>query len=57
MVSDMLFLAQAENGVLPRSLEAVNLADEARALIDFYEALAEEKGVQIVLAGEASVTG
>jgi two-component system heavy metal sensor histidine kinase CusS len=44
MVSDMLFLAQAENGVLPRSLEAVNLADEARALIDFYEALAEEKG-------------
>ncbi|MCB1965399.1 MAG: two-component sensor histidine kinase, partial [Candidatus Accumulibacter sp.] len=57
MVSDMLFLAQAENGVLPRSLEAVNLADEARALIDFYEALAEEKEVRIVLAGEASVTG
>ncbi|WP_313953419.1 heavy metal sensor histidine kinase, partial [Accumulibacter sp.] len=56
MVSDMLFLAQAENGSLPRSAEAVNLADEARALIDFYEALAEEKEVRIVLAGEASVT-
>ena len=56
MVSDMLFLAQAENGHLPRSAETVNLADEAAALIDFYEALAEEKGVQIALTGEASVT-
>ncbi|MEF8730798.1 MAG: heavy metal sensor histidine kinase [Candidatus Accumulibacter meliphilus] len=56
MVSDMLFLAQAENGHLLYSSEAVNLADEARALIDFYEALAEEKGVQIVLTGEAKLT-
>lgn len=56
MVSDMLFLAQAENAYLPRLAEAVDLADEARALIDFYEALADEKGVQIVLAGEATVT-
>jgi len=56
MVSDMLFLAQAENGHLLPASEAVNLAAEARALIDFYEALAEEKGVQIVLAGEANVT-
>ncbi|WP_291994975.1 heavy metal sensor histidine kinase [Candidatus Accumulibacter sp. ACC003] len=56
MVSDMLFLAQAENGRLPQPTEAVNLADEAGALIDFYEALAEEKGVLIVRSGEASVT-
>ncbi|SBT09095.1 Two component sensor kinase [Candidatus Accumulibacter aalborgensis] len=56
MVSDMLFLAQAENAYLPRLAEAVDLADEARALTDFYEALAEEKGVQIVVAGEATVT-
>jgi two-component system heavy metal sensor histidine kinase CusS len=56
MVSDMLFLAQAENGHLLHSSEAVNLADEVRALIDFYEALAEEKGVQIVLTGEAKLT-
>jgi two-component system heavy metal sensor histidine kinase CusS len=56
MVSDMLFIAQAEEGRLPKATEAVNLADEGRALIDFYEALADEKGVQIVIAGEASVT-
>ncbi len=55
MVSDMLFLAQAENGHLLHSSEGVNLADEARALIDFYEALAEEQGVRITLKGEASV--
>jgi two-component system heavy metal sensor histidine kinase CusS len=56
MVSDMLFLAQAENGHLLHSSEVVKLADEARALIDFYEALAEEQCVRIVLTGEASVT-
>ncbi len=57
MVSDMLFLAQAENGRLPRPVERVALAEEARALIEFYEALAEEKGVRIVLDGDAVVTG
>jgi len=56
MVSDMLFLAQAENGHLPRPAEAVSLCKEAQALIDFYEALAEEKGVRIGLPGDASVT-
>ncbi|RDE51583.1 MAG: HAMP domain-containing protein [Candidatus Accumulibacter meliphilus] len=56
MVSDMLFIAQAEDGRLPKVTETVNLADQARALFDFYEALADEKGVKIVLAGEANVT-
>ncbi|WP_291984687.1 heavy metal sensor histidine kinase [Candidatus Accumulibacter sp. ACC007] len=56
MVSDMLFIAQAEDGRLPKVTETVNLADEARALFDFYEALADEKGVKIVLAGEVNVT-
>ncbi|MBS0553185.1 MAG: heavy metal sensor histidine kinase, partial [Proteobacteria bacterium] len=47
MVGDMLFLAQAENGRLPLPIETVTLADEARALAEFYEALAEEGGVRI----------
>ncbi|MBS0511944.1 MAG: heavy metal sensor histidine kinase [Proteobacteria bacterium] len=49
MVGDMLFLAQAENGRLPLPIETVTLADEARALAEFYEALAEEGGVRIVV--------
>lgn len=57
MVSDMLFLAQAENGRLPRPVETVALQDEARALAEFYEALAEEQGVAIALRGAAEVTG
>lgn len=57
MVSDMLFLAQAENGRLPRPDETVVLADEVQALVEFYEALAEEQGVSIVVRGDASVTG
>ncbi|MDO9599286.1 MAG: heavy metal sensor histidine kinase [Azoarcus sp.] len=57
MVSDMLFLAQAENGRLPRPHETVHLADEVQALVEFYDALAEEQGVRIVVSGDASVTG
>lgn len=57
MIGDMLFLAQAENGRLPRPVERVALAHEVEALIDFYEALAEEKAVRISLSGTASVIG
>ncbi|MBN8443667.1 MAG: heavy metal sensor histidine kinase [Thauera sp.] len=49
MVGDMLFLAQAENGRLPLPVENVTLAAEARALAEFYEALAEEGGVRIAV--------
>ena len=57
MVSDMLFLAQTENGRLPGTVAAVDLGREAAALIEFYEALAEEQGVTIVLHGSAQVPG
>lgn len=57
MVSDMLFLAKAEEGALTPGNELVDLASEADALIDFYEALAEERKVRIVRHGQASVRG
>jgi two-component system, OmpR family, heavy metal sensor histidine kinase CusS len=57
MVSDMLFLAKADHGLaLPRP-ERIVLADEVQALFDFYEALAEEKGLRLVLEGQAEVVG
>lgn len=46
-VGDMLFLAQADEGRLPRDSQPVCLADEARALAEFYEALAESQDVRI----------
>jgi len=57
MIGDMLFLAKTENGHLPQPAEAVALEVEARALLEFYEALAEEKGVALELSGSGTVVG
>ncbi|MBL8444922.1 MAG: heavy metal sensor histidine kinase [Zoogloeaceae bacterium] len=57
MVGDMLLLAQTENSRLPQKPELVVLADEARALAEFYEALADEKGIRLQVCGEARVRG
>jgi two-component system heavy metal sensor histidine kinase CusS len=57
MVSDMLLLAKAEHGLLLPSTEDISLAAEAQALFDFYEALADEKGVSLYLTGEGHVAG
>jgi two-component system, OmpR family, heavy metal sensor histidine kinase CusS len=57
MIGDMLFLAKADNGLLPRPAHPVDLAAEAWALIEFYDALAEEKGVTFEVQGHANVFG
>lgn len=57
-VSDMLWLAKADHGLLQLPHPGrIDLAHEVRALFDFYEALAEERGVRLCLQGEAVVTG
>ena len=57
MISDMLFLAKADHGlIVPRS-ESVDLANEVRELFEFYDALAEDRGVGLKLVGEGMVTG
>jgi len=57
MISDMLFLAKADHGlIVPRS-ESVDLANEVRELFEFYDALAEDRGVGMKLVGEGMVTG
>lgn len=57
MISDMLFLAKAENGLALANREAVALAREVRDLFEFYEALADEKNILLQLAGTAVVQG
>ncbi len=54
MISDMLFLAQAEQGLIRRNIEAVDLAGEVRALFDYFEAWAEDRQVALELEGVAS---
>jgi two-component system, OmpR family, heavy metal sensor histidine kinase CusS len=57
MIADMLFLAKADNGlIVPRS-ESVDLVDEVRELFEFYDALAEDQGVRLELAGNGAVDG
>ncbi len=57
MVSDMLYLAKMEHGITLPSEEAINVTDEVRALFDFYDALAEDKGVHLRLQGQARIVG
>jgi two-component system, OmpR family, heavy metal sensor histidine kinase CusS len=57
MIADMLFLAKADNGLIIPSCEEVDLATEVRELFGFYEAVAEEQNVSLVLVGEGTVQG
>jgi two-component system heavy metal sensor histidine kinase CusS len=57
MIGDMLFLAQADNGMCTGETTGLDLGAEARALFDYYEGWAEERGVALKLEGTAQVTG
>ncbi|GAB2464057.1 sensor histidine kinase [Comamonas humi] len=57
MVSDMLFLAKTERGVDLPHKERFSARQEAQALLEFYDAVAEEKHIQLLLEGDGSITG
>lgn len=57
MISDMLFLAKADNGLIVPSRGKVDLASEVRDLFDYYDALVDERGITLVASGEGSVRG
>lgn len=57
MIADMLFLAKAENEMLPMPLKTIALETEVMALFEFYEALADEKNLQLTLEGQGKVHG
>ena len=56
MISDMLLLAKADNGLVVPHRETLQLATEARALFDYYDAVAEDKGLHLMLEGDAQVS-
>ena len=53
MIGDMLFLAQADHHLIRPDLAEVDLAAEVRALFDYFEAWAEDRGVGLELRGDA----
>ena len=58
MVSDMLFLAQADNNQLIPEQQALDLAEEVHKVFEFFEAWAEEKAVALRFVGSpCRVTG
>ena len=56
MISDMLLLAKAENGLVVPHRETLQLGAEVRALFDYYDAVAEEKGITLMLEGDAEIS-
>lgn len=57
MISDMLFLAKADNDLIIPHREKVDLAAEVSSLFEFYEALVEEKSVSLTFSGGGTVFG
>ena len=56
MIADMLLLAKAGNGLVVPSRQTVDLAAELRVLFDYYDVVAEEKGLLLALQGAAEVS-
>jgi len=54
MISDMLFLAKADNGQYQLNRINIDLAEEVQDLFEYYEAWAEERGVSLALHGSAT---
>ncbi|MFZ5558247.1 MAG: heavy metal sensor histidine kinase [Pseudomonadota bacterium] len=57
MVSDMLFLARADRGMLALDMETVDLAQEAANVAEYFEPAASEKSQDIVITGHAAARG
>lgn len=55
LIGDMLFIAQAEHGQAVLQLEPVELQAEARHVAEYLSLVAEEKGVEVRVRGEAAV--
>ncbi len=56
MISDMLLLAKAENGMVVLTREIVSLPDLISTLFDFYDAVAKDKGLQLTFEGDGEVS-
>jgi two-component system heavy metal sensor histidine kinase CusS len=57
MVTDMLFLAKADHGLMVPRNEHVDLVKEVNDLFEFYDAFAEDHEVSLRVDGEGMVTG
>lgn len=57
MIGDMLFLAQHDKNLISTNLVTLDMANEVRALFDYFEALAELHDITLHVEGEATLQG
>lgn len=57
MIGDMLFLAKADHDLVVPARSPIDLRALCEELLDFYDALAEERGIHVHLNGNAHTTG
>jgi two-component system heavy metal sensor histidine kinase CusS len=57
MISDMLFLAKADNGLMMPNQQTIELSAEIDALLEFYDALAAEKAIHLYRVGHGVILG
>lgn len=55
LIADMLFIAQADHSPSVVQLDVVDLRAEAHRVAEYLSLVAEEKGMEVELAGQASV--
>src|ERR1035437_1418070 len=57
MISDMLFLAKSDHGLVAPSKEEISLAAEVHDLFSFFEPTADRKNVKLSVEGEGHIRG
>jgi two-component system heavy metal sensor histidine kinase CusS len=57
MISEMLFLARAERGMIELAVDDIDVGAEARSVAEYFEAAAAERSQQVAIAGEARLRG
>ncbi|QLF91855.1 heavy metal sensor histidine kinase [Pseudomonas sp. ABC1] len=57
IIDDMLFLAKADNGLITPVQEHIELAEVVDKLFEYYQLLADERGIQLHREGCAAVRG
>ncbi len=53
LISDMLFIARADSGASPIQTEPVDLVAQAQQVVDYLSLVADEKGLQLRVRGQA----
>ncbi|WP_175653578.1 heavy metal sensor histidine kinase [Pseudomonas sp. Marseille-P9899] len=57
MIDDMLFLAKADNGLIIPEQVDIKLEKLVAKLFDYYQLVAEDRGIRLTLQGEGVVSG